>query len=64
MDCSQHKGHRHYVGGPLDGTTEHLVHSTPSDLPIMWSYPGHPNGIYESTMEGGTEVTYVWRECS
>lgn len=28
-----HKGHRHYVGGIMDGQVAHLVHAAPSDYP-------------------------------
>jgi hypothetical protein len=29
--CTEHKGHRRYIGGVLDGRTEHLVFAHPSD---------------------------------
>lgn len=32
-DCAKHRGHRRYVGGPMDGHVDHLVHAAPSDYP-------------------------------
>lgn len=32
-DCAQHKGHKRFVGGILDGEVAHLVHADPSDYP-------------------------------
>lgn len=33
MDCSQHRGHKRYIGGCMDGDVEHLVYADPSDYP-------------------------------
>ena len=31
--CTQHKGHRYYRGGVMDGQIQHLVYANPSDYP-------------------------------
>lgn len=55
------KGHRTYVGGPLDGTVEHMSLVTPSDFPLTWQYPAHRHGLYERDLDGGTEAVYRWQ---
>lgn len=54
--CAEHKGHRRYVGGFLDGEVEHLVYATASDFPLMIRYPN--GSLYERDLDGGTEATY------
>lgn len=62
MDCSQHKGHKRYVGGIMDGEVSHLVYATPSDYPEYFGTLLR-NGVrswYEIDPEAsqGTEVVY------
>lgn len=56
MNRHEHKGHRHFVGGFLDGQVDHLVYATPSDFPLMLRYPN--GSLYERDLDGGTEATY------
>lgn len=56
MNCAEHKGHRRFVGGFLDGHVDHLAHVTQSDFPLFWRYPN--GSLYERDLDGGTEATY------
>lgn len=57
MNCTEHKGHRRYVGGSRDGDVEHLVSTTPTDFPFTWWYP-RTKELYERDLDGGTEAIY------
>lgn len=66
-DCSrytqEHKGHRHYVGGPRDGEVDHLTFATPSDFPMHTGSHmllGNVRNWYEIDYDAseGTEVVY------
>lgn len=62
MDCSQHKGHKRYIGGVMDGQISHLIYAHPSDYPQTFGTVLH-NGSrswYEIDYEAseGTEVVY------
>jgi len=54
--CTEHPGHRRFVGGPLDGHVDHLVSVTWSDYPLGFTYPS--GARYERSLDGGTEVEY------
>lgn len=56
--CPEHKGHRRYVGGPLDGEVDHLVYAHASDFPMFCTYPMRDNAMYERDLDGGTEAVY------
>lgn len=66
-DCTKHKGHRRYVGGPRDGAVDSLIYADPSDYPqtmgsiLMDSADGKgTRHWYEIDYEAsvGTEVVY------
>lgn len=62
MDCSQHKGHKRYIGGVMDGEVAHLTMADPSDYPQTFGTLLR-NGVrswYEIDYEAseGTEVVY------
>lgn len=56
MKCSEHAGHRCFVGGFLDGHVDHMALVTLSDFPTMIRYPN--GSLYERDLDGGTEATY------
>jgi hypothetical protein len=61
-DCTEHKGHRRYVGGRMDGQVSHLVYADPSDYPQTFGTVKR-NGQrswYEIDYEAseGTEAVY------
>ncbi|WP_420123189.1 hypothetical protein [Nakamurella sp.] len=57
-----HKGHRHYVGGIMDGQIAHLVDAFPSDYPQTFGtvLRGGQRSWYELDYEAsdGTEAVY------
>jgi hypothetical protein len=56
-----HKGHRLFVGGPLDGHVDHMVCSTPSDFPSGFTYPSLGHAMYMRSLDNaGTEVVYEY----
>lgn len=61
-DNPKHKGHRHYVGGTMDGQTQHLVYATPSDYPMSFgtALRDGQRSWYEIDYDAshGTEVVY------
>lgn len=61
-DNPRHKGHRHHVGGTMDGHTQHLVNATPSDFPRTFGtvLRDGQRSWYEIDDEAseGTEVVY------
>lgn len=62
VECSQHKGHKRYVGGIMDGKVSHLVYAGPSDYPQTFGTLKR-DGVrswYEIDYEAseGTEVVY------
>jgi len=64
MDCSKHKGHKRYVGGPRDGEVDHLVFATPSDYPqtVGSHMIGRPTrSWYELDYDASTGVEAVYR---
>jgi hypothetical protein len=62
MDCSQHKGHKRYVGGIMDGHVAHLICADSSDYPqtLGTLLRDGQRSWYEIDYEAsaGTEVTY------
>ena len=66
LDCSkfdhEHKGHRHWVGGSMDGHVDHLIYAHPSDYPQTFGtlLRNGTRSWYEIDYEAseGTEVVY------
>lgn len=62
MDCSQHKGHKRYVGGIMDGEVSHMLGAHPSDYPERFGtlLRNGVRSLYEIDHEAsqGTEVVY------
>lgn len=62
MDCSKHKGHRHYIGGRMDGDVAHLTDAGPSNYPQVLSTTLNQGqrSWYEidSEASAGTEAVY------
>jgi len=58
----RHKGHRHYIGGSMDGQVAHLVYAHPSDYPMMFGtvLRGGQRSWYEIDYDAsdGTEAVY------
>jgi hypothetical protein len=58
----KHKGHRHYVGGSMDGKVSHLIYADPSDYPQTMGTIKRDGqrSHYEIDHEAsnGTEVVY------
>lgn len=52
------KGHRIFIGGPLDGHVDHMICTTESDFPLFWQYPARDDAFYERDLDGGTEAYY------
>lgn len=61
-NAAQHKGHRRYVGGSMDGQVQHLVHAAGSDFPLTvgTSLRDGQRSWYEidPAASAGTDVTY------
>ena len=36
MNCAEHRGHKRYVGGCMDGVVAHLIYADPSDYPMYF----------------------------
>ncbi len=68
MDCSQHKGHKRYIGGIMDGQVSHLVHADPSDYPqtLGTLKRDGQRSWYELDYEAseGTEAVYRFLGCA
>jgi hypothetical protein len=59
-DNSAHRSHKIYVGGPEDGQVRALLHTHPSDFPLVMEGVKR-NGRrarYERDLSGGTDVVY------
>lgn len=61
-NAAQHKGHRYYQGGSMDGTVQHLVYAAPSDYPQTFGtvLRDGQRSWYEIDYEAseGTEAVY------